>query len=693
MQHHQAGRLQEAESIYKKILGENPDHPDALHLLGLLAHQVGKNDLAEELIKTAILKNPKNRIYYNHLGNALNDMGRSEEAVSCFQKALELNPDYADAYNNMGNALQDLGRLSEALFCYQKALALQPDLPEAHNNMGNAFRALGRLAEAVSCFRKAVALQPRYAEAYNNMGYAFENLDRLNEALSCYQQALRLKPGLAGVYNNTGNVLKNLGRLDEAIQFYRKAIQLEPENAEAYGSLVQQLRRTCAWQDLESLSAKLDTLTQKALHQGTQPAEGPFINITRHPDPAYNLAVARAWSSDITQSMSSLKHDFSFDERIRQKGKIIVGYLSNNFQDHPMAHVMLGLFGLHDRKAFKIFCYSYGRDDGSTYRARISRDCDRFVDVRDLSHVEAAQAIHQDGVDILVDLNGLTQGSRLAICALRPAPVQVRYLGMAGTTGADFFDYIVTDRVVTPEDQAHFFSEHFVYLPHSYQVNDSHQAISDRVFRRVDVGLPEGRFGFCSFNSSYKLDPDMFALWMAILQQTPESVLWLQKVNETVETNLRREAASRGVDPERLVFGEKLPKHEHLARLRLADLALDTRIVNGAATTSDALWVGIPVLTLQGNHFASRMSSSILTAIGLSDLIAHCPEDYRTMAVRLAQNPHELQALKQRLRENRLTRSLFDTKRFATNLEKAYTQMWNIFLAGEKPRQIEVTER
>jgi protein O-GlcNAc transferase len=412
----------------------------------------------------------------------------------------------------------------------------------------------------------------------------------------------------------------------------------------------------------------------------------------RHTDLSRNFAIANSWSRDIARRVSSLKMPFSFDDKRSRKTKITVGYLSNNFCNHTVAYLMLSMFGLHNRDEFEVFCYSYGEDDGSYHRKRIERDCDKFVDLHNLNHADAAKCIYEDQVDILVDLKGHTGGNRLGICALRPAPVQVRYLGLAGTTGADFFDYIITDRIVTPEDHAQHYSEKFVYMPHCYQVNDHTRAISDKDWKRADFGLPEGGFVFCSFNQGYKIEPVMFDSWMKILRQVPEGVLWLQRTNKTAEKNLGLEAEARGVKPERLIFSQKLPPNEHLARLRLADLALDTRIVNGAATTGDALWAGLPVIILQGGHFASRMSSSILTAIGLPELITHGLEDYEALAVRLAQNPGELQTIRQRLAKNRLTKPLFDTPRFARTLEKAYKEMWEIFLAGERPRQIEVRE-
>ena len=311
---------------------------------------------------------------------------------------------------------------------------------------------------------------------------------------------------------------------------------------------------------------------------------------------------------------------------------------------------------------------------------------------RDLSDREAAKQIHEDQVDILVDLMGHTGDSRLAICAYRPAPVQVTYLGYPGGTGAGFFNYLIADKIVIPEEHTPFYRENLVYMPHSYQANDHSQIIAEKIWKRSNLGLPENGFVFCSFNQPYKIEPVMFDVWMSILKQVTGSVLWLLCRNRRAEENLKREADLRGVSPSRLIFAQELSKGEHLSRQKLADLFLDTRIVNGHTTTSDALWAGVPVITLMGGHFASRVSASLLKAVGLSGLITHSLDEYEAVAVRLALNRSELRSTRQTLSRNRLIEPLFDTRRFAENLEKAYKEMWRIYLNGESPRRIIVKE-
>ena len=693
LQYYQTGKFNKAEEIYKKILEIDPDHSESLHLLGVIARKVGKNNIAMNLIKKAIRLNPGNPFYYNNLGNTFKNQGMFNEAIASYNKALKIKPDLSEAYYNLGNVLKVQGRLDEAVSCYQKALDIKPDLPEAHNNMGVVLKDQGKFFEAIYSFKKALKIKPGLAEVYNNIGTVLsKDQGKLTEAITCYQRALKIKPDYAEACHNLGTALKDRGKLDESISCFQKALDLKPGYTEAYSELFCQLEQTCDWERLEAMTAKLDGFTTKALNNGIKTTESPFVSLSRNTDISRNSAIARSWSNKIAGTMSTLNIHFAFDDRGSSKKKITIGYLSNDFRDHAMAHLTLSLYGLHSRDEFNIFCYSYGEDDGSYYGSRIKRDSDNFVDIRSLGHAEAARRIYEDQVDILVDLKGHTRGSRLEISALRPAPVQVRYLGLPCTTGADFFDYIITDRIASPEDHAQHYSENYVYLPHCYQINDHTQVISNIDCKRSDFELPEMSFVFCSFNQSYKIEPVMFNTWMKVLGQVPEGVLWLPRGSETTEKNLRREAESKGVIPDRLVFSDKLLKEQHLGRLRLADLALDTRIVNGMITTSDALWAGVPVITLQGSSFAARASSSILAAIGVPELITQSPEDYESLAVDLACNKGKLQTIRNKILKNRLTEPLFDTPVFTKNLESAYKEMWKIFASGEKPRQIEVVE-
>jgi predicted O-linked N-acetylglucosamine transferase (SPINDLY family) len=470
LQYHQSEQLRKAEEIYKRILEVNPNHSDSLHLLGIVAHQSGNNDIAVDLINKAIQRSPESPVYYFNLGNVLRAQGKLAEAVSPYQKAVEIKPDYAEAYFNLGITFESQGKLAEAVSYYHKTLDITPNFAEAHNNLGNVLKAQGRLAEAISSYQKTLEIEPGHAEAHNNMGNAFIVQGKLAEAVSCFQKAVEIKPDFAGAYYNLGTVFKDQKKLDKAISSYQKALDIDPNLAEAYGELFHRFQRTCAWQKLEDMTAKFDEFTTKALNNGIKTAETPFVSLMRHTDPSRVFAIAKSWSSNIARAMSTVKTSFSFDGRRSRKAKISIGYLSNNFSNHAMAHLTLGLYGLHNRDEFKIFCYSYGEDDGSYYRTRIRQDCDKFVDLCNLNYADAARCIYEDQVDILVDFKGHTRGNKLEICALHPAPVQVRYLGLPCTTGAGFFNYIITDRIAMPEDHAQYYSENFVYMPHCYQI-------------------------------------------------------------------------------------------------------------------------------------------------------------------------------------------------------------------------------
>ncbi|ALF56607.1 UDP-N-acetylglucosamine--peptide N-acetylglucosaminyltransferase SEC [Nostoc piscinale CENA21] len=373
-------------------------------------------------------------------------------------------------------------------------------------------------------------------------------------------------------------------------------------------------------------------------------------------------------------------------------GRLRIGYLSNDFRNHATSHLMRSLFNLHDRANFEIFAYSFGADDKSEYRQYIATNCEQFRDITTLSIEESAQQIYDDGIHILVDLKGYTAGSRSGILALKPAPIQVNYLGYPGTMGADFIDYMIGDAIVTPPEFADSFSEKLVILPHSYQVNDYQQAIAATSVSRSQYGLPEQGFVYCCFNNNYKIEPQIFDVWMRILAAVPGSVLWLLVRFPAAEDNLKKAAEARGIDSDRLIFAQYHRKAEHLARHQLADLFLDTLYCNAHTTASDALWAGLPVLTCRGETFASRVGASLLTAVGLPDLVSHNLEQYEQLAIHLGNSPETLLKLKQRLAQNLMSYPLFDTPRFTHNLEQAYFAMWHIYSAGQLPQPIIVDE-
>jgi predicted O-linked N-acetylglucosamine transferase (SPINDLY family) len=788
LQHHQAGRLAEAEALYLQILEVAPNHPDVLHFLGLIAHQVGQVDAAIRYLEQAIASNsqsaelqnslgvayrakgklecatahlrqalalkPAFADAYNNLGNVLKEQGKLEEAMAHYRQALALRPEYAEAHNNLGSALKEQGRLEEAashyrqalalkpafadaynnlgavlaaqglleeavahyrqalalrpdhvealtnlgialkvqghleaaVAHYRQALALRPEYAEAHNNLGNTLRDLGQTEDAVSHYRQALALRPDYAEAYNNLGVALQDQGKLKDAMAQFRQALALRPALADAYYNLANALRAQGDLAEAATHYRQALALKPTFSETENQLMYQLQQLCEWAGLEELFSRQRAL----LRTVPSPKIPPFTLCAIRSSSEEQWLCARNWVANCLAPIARMRAGLGFDFPRQPKSRLRLGYLSADFREHATAYLVAELFELHDRSRFEVYAYSYGPDDGSAMRRRLVKACDRFVDVRAAGFAETARRVHADQMDILVDLKGYTTGARTQVLALRPAPIQVNYLGYPGTMGADFMDYIITDRFITPPEQAPFFTEQIVYLPDCYQANDRQRAMAQAIPTRPECALPEHGFVFCCFNQPYKITPPVFDTWMRLLQQVPGSALWLLEANRGVAANLRQEAAARGVDPARLVFAPRVPLAQHIARHRLADLFLDTLPVNAHTTCSDALWAGLPVLACVGETFISRVAGSLLKAIGLPELITYTLQEYEALALRLARHPAELAGIRERLAKNRLTAPLFDTPRFTRHLEAAYLLMWDRYVRGESPRRIEV---
>jgi predicted O-linked N-acetylglucosamine transferase (SPINDLY family) len=587
----------------------------------------------------------------------------------------------------------------------REALALDPDNAEALHLLGILAYQAGNYQAAAAFVGKAIARNPHVPDFHSNLGLVRRWLGDLDGAILAFREALRLQPSASVAHNNLGNALRDKGELPEAAERYREALRLAPDYAEAQLNLMQVFQQLCDWSNLDRLCERIREIIRHP--GGTQRVPGP--QGTGRPAairPAAAMTISSSAEEQLLCARSWVEHRLAPIERMRDtllngsfandpydpvpKTRLRIGYLSTDFRPHPVAYLVAELFELHDRDRFEVIAYSIGPDDESDIRHRIIQGVDRFTDLKDLSFADAARRISQDGVDIVIDLNGYTKGCRTEILALRPAPIQVNYLGYPGTMGASFIDYILTDPFLTPPDQQPFFVEKFAYLPDCHQVNPRQRSVAAATSMpvtpiRPECNLPEDAFVFCCFNSPYKFTPAMFDVWMRLLKEIPESVLWLSEANRWMGANLRREAAAREVDADRLVFAPKLPSlADHLARQRLADLFLDTLPYNAHSTAGDALWAGLPVLTCAGQTYASRVAGSLLTAIGLPELITFSLEEYEYRALHLARHPEELASLREKLRINRNTFPLFDTPRFTRHLEAAYFQMWEALVSSRQ---------
>jgi predicted O-linked N-acetylglucosamine transferase (SPINDLY family) len=678
---HQKGEWAKAQAVYEHLLAQQPQHFDALHGLGLLAARSQNHALAQALIGKAIEINPDSAFAHYNRAQALQELHQLEEAIACYDAVSALQPDVAQAFYNRGLALQELQQPEEAVASYDSAIALQPDYALAFYNRGMALQALEQFDAALASYDKAIDFQNNDYQAHNNRGVVLQKLKRSDEALASYVKAITLKPDYAEAFHNMGITLQLHKKPDEALACFDTALTLKPDYEFLLGTKLHAQMLLCDWRGLSAELIRLET----ALDQGLK-VTAPFAILGLTDKPALQLKASRVYAA-ATVKAPDIAGDF---KRRDASERIRIGYFSADFQNHATAYLMAELFEAHDAQRFELYGFSFGPPKQDAMRQRLSNGFDHFFDVTQKSDPEVALMSRALGIDIAVDLKGYTQDARTGIFAQRCAPVQVNYLGYPGTMGAPFFDYIVADKVLIPPESQQHYSEKVVYLPHSYQVNDAKRKISDTLFTRQALGLPESGFVFCCFNNNYKILPTTFDAWMRLLKAVDGSVLWLFENNATAAHNLRQEAQARGVEPSRLVFAKHVQLEDHLARHRAADLFLDTLPCNAHTTTSDALWAGLPVLTLMGQTFAARVAASLLTAMDLPELITHTQEDYEARALELAQNPLQLARLKDKLERNRATSTLFNGQLFARHLEAAYVQMHKRHLSGERPELIEV---
>ncbi len=673
------GDFDEAAACYRKALVIKPDSFEANNNLGAVFHDQGDLDEAQACYRRALALNQYDAGVHSNLGTIFLDRADLDEAQACFRRALVVNPGCTDALNNLGIVFKKQGKLKEAVACYREALALRDELPKIYNNLGNVLRDQGNLDEAQACYSKALALNPDDAEVYNNLGVVFQDRLSLDEAVDCFSKALMLKPDDSMVHNNLGLIFQDQGKLAKSLACYRQAVELKPEFHAAKMNMLHVMQLLCEWNKLELFSEEL----RRGVREITSPVDenlvAPFSFLALPgATPAEQMLCAANWAKGKTQSVISEREEMGFAFKQEPKSKIHIGYFSADFRNHPVAHLMAEVFEIHDRDRFQISAYSFGPDDGSAMRQRLEKAFDHFVDIRDLNHENAARRIYEDHVDILVDLTGYTKYTRSAILALRPAPVQVGYLGYLGTTGADFMDYIIADAFLIPPEHKKYYSEEVVYLP-SYQANDRRCAVAETPTRK-NCGLPEEGIVFCCFNQTYKILPDVFEVWMRLLKAVPGSVFWVYASNTDAIANLQREAQTRGVAPERLIFAESLPLDRHLARLKCADLFLDTLPYNAGTTASNALWVGLPVITCAGETFSSRMAGSLLIAMGVPELITSNLEDYYALALELATDRIKYENIRNKIFANRESALLFDSTKFTRDLEAVYLQMWDEYV-------------
>jgi protein O-GlcNAc transferase len=715
LQHHQAGRLAEAEHWYRRVLMAQPTNADALHLLGVVAHQVGRHDAAVDLIGQAIRRNAQNPVYFSNLGIALYVQGKCDEAVAAYRKAIGIKPDYADAcynlgnvlygqgkrdeavaayrqaisikhdyveaHNNLGSVLQVQGKLADAVASFRQALALRPDYAEAHNNLGNVLRVQGKVAAAVASFQQALVLKPDYAEAHNNLGNAFHAQGKLADALASFERTLALKPDFVEAHYNMGNVFQLQEKLADAVECYERALALKPDHAEAHCNLGSALKEQVKLEEAVAAYRRAIGINPDyaeafsnmlfCLNYDDKSTADELCAAHREWDERYGRPAARPMGYANARELG---------RRLR------IGYVSGDFCRHSVAYFLEPLLRNHDHEAVEVFCYAeVGQQDAMTQRLR--GFADHWLATVGMTDEALAQRITEDGIDILIDLAGHTGKNRLRVFARKPAPIQVTWLGYPNTTGLTSIDYRLVDAITDPEGVCDAFaSETLIRLDGGFLCYDP---VADVPAPSPPPSLTSGVVTFGSFNNPAKVSAATFDVWAALLVRQPRARLLLKGLpfaDAGTRASFLTRLGERGLAAERVELVARLPgMADHLALYNRVDIALDPFPYNGTTTTCEAMWMGVPVVVRKGDRHAGRVGVSLLSQIGLTDLIANSAEEYVEIALRLANDPARLSELRHLLRPRMAASSLGDGRAFARKMEAALRDMWQRWCSPTNP--------
>lgn len=671
------GRHKKAFQYYKQALNLNPKHYIAWNNLGTTLLTLGKTSEARSAYKKALEINPTYADSLYSLGLIANTQDRLKEAVHYFEQALKYNPNHIKSLFGLGQTLRDLGKAKEAIAVITKAVRLDPSNFPLQYLLATLLRDIDQYKKAESCYKKAIKLNPSHARAWGDLAtvYIFQNKPSL--AQKALEKAISIDPKLPHLYFNLGMAFKVQDQPKKTIAFFKKILKLDPDFLPALQGLYFIKREICDWQGI----AKLEGLLKK------NNFDSHYTSILRNDSPAANLEVAKTRSLELEKSIPWKSFVFG-NERRKYKPKIRLGYVSRDFRNHPVGQMVTPIFAHHNRNKFEIFIFAAGENDNSIWR-KIAEDNDHFFDLGPLTHLETAKTINRQKIDILIDTTGPMTHNPMVASTLHPAPIQVSWMGVLGTSGASFYDYVIGDKTVSPFEERKYYSEKIVQLPCFSWINSPHQK-PKKEFTRADFGLPEDKFIFAAFCLPQKIDIAIWKVWMDILKRIPNSVLWLWRRYREVEENLTKYAKEQGVYRKQLIFFEKLPLNEHLARIPLADLVLDTYIYQGAQTSSSILGSGVPLLTTMGNHYISRVSASMLNKLGIPELVAQNLEDYEEKAVHLALNSTDLIKIRQKLARVNSGKNSYPPQKFTKDLEKACSVMWERYRAGKKPSPIKV---
>ena len=673
-------KLNDAETYGLKLSEEFPEDPFIWKALGVIFKENGKISDSINANKKSLKLNPNDAEVHNNLGFVYQEKKDFNEAEHWYNEAIRLQPNYIVAHHNLGLIYHLHEEYDKAELSYKKAIKIKQDYSPVYNNLGNALIKQGKFIEAEDCYKQAIKFNKENPEAYNNLGIVLQRLEKIQEAITAYEQALIYKKDYAEALYNLGFCLQKLGKFDEALTKYKQSLIIKPDYASVESSMLDLLKHMCDF-DIN------DKLIESSSRLGisTKPVQ-PFSLLSWIDNAEHHYLRSKNY---IKENFKSIPNNFLKKNQNLSK-KIRVGFFSADFRDHAVMYLISGLFREYDKKKFEFFLYSFGKDELLKWHNLLKKNVDKFTDVTNLSFQEISEISQKDSLDIAIDLMGYTKNNRLGIFKNKIAPIQINYLGYPGTIGADYFDYIIADHILIPQDQKKFYSENIIYMPNSYQPNDNEIIVPDLNSTKSDHGLPNDGVVLCCFNQNYKIGINEFNIWMKILKKIDKSVLWLMNSNKYAKNNIFKRAELNNINSSRIIFANNLPHPEHLERHRHADIFLDTFNYNAHTTASDALWGGLPIITKQGSQFAARVASSLLSALNLNELITFTNEEYEKLILDYASHPIKLKEIKEKLKINKINKPLFNTQKYTRDFELSMCKVHEFYLNGEKPRDIMV---
>ena len=653
---HQKGQIKEAQKLYLELIRDNNNDVKLNFLIGTSFLQLKNYQQAISYLNNSIKIDPNIPHIYNSRGIVHSKTKEFQNAINDFNKAILLKKDFLEAYLNKGIVLKNIKKFEESFKCFNECLKIDSQNPKVYFNLGNLFTEFGKYQEAKNAYDKAIFFNNKFAEAYDGRGDVMRELSKINQDDKYFELSIKDS--------------EEAYRINENLDYL-------------FGKIVHSKMHLNDW---SNFNKQLQIIADGLKNNKKIIVPFPFLSLIDDPQKHKDNSIL--FAKNFVPILSN-----NLKKKIIDNSKIKIGYFSADLNAHAVSQLIHKMFRIHDKKKFQIYCYAFGLKEKDEVHKNIEKNVDFYRDIRDIADHEAALVAREDEIDIAIDLQGYTGKQRSGIFANRAAPIQINYLGYPGTMGAKFIDYIIADENLIPKKNQKFYSEKIIYMPDSYQVQDDELKAAEITPSKTKLGLPEDCFIFCAINNNYKILPEVFNSWMKILEKVEQSVLWLLDTNELAKNNLLRETELRKISSDRIVFAKKTSYDIYLSQFQHADLFLDTFVYNAGATASNALWMGVPVLTKIGQSYSSRMASSLLHSIGLPELITNSPEAYEKLAVELATNTNKLSTIKLKLKENRLQKALFNTEIFTRNFEEGLQKVYKNYLEKNEPKNIFIKEK